>query len=155
IVLQPDGKLVTGGRANFGVPDNSFTLVRYKIDGSLDATFGRGGIQTKAFGDKMSEIFALAFQPDAKIVAAGGIVEKATGRDKAFGLARYFANTCGDGIIEAGEQCDDGNTRNGDGCEASCNIEAGFACNGAPSVCIPTPLCGNGFLAPNCSYNGS
>jgi cysteine-rich repeat protein len=40
---------------------------------------------------------------------------------------------CGDGVIEPGEQCDDGNTINGDGCEADCTL----------------PFCGNGILDPN------
>ena len=37
---------------------------------------------------------------------------------------------CGDGVILAGdnEQCDDGNGVDGDGCDSSCQIEAGFAC---------------------------
>ncbi len=30
---------------------------------------------------------------------------------------------CGDGYIEPGEECDDGNTINGDGCSAECRIE--------------------------------
>lgn len=30
---------------------------------------------------------------------------------------------CGDGKIDPGEQCDDGNTANGDGCSAQCQIE--------------------------------
>lgn len=32
--------------------------------------------------------------------------------------------TCGDAVIEAGEQCDDGNRENGDGCDANCMIPA-------------------------------
>ena len=35
---------------------------------------------------------------------------------------------CGDGVIGSGESCDDGNTVNGDGCNASCNVETGFIC---------------------------
>jgi len=27
---------------------------------------------------------------------------------------------CGDGILDGGEVCDDGNTRDGDGCAANC-----------------------------------
>lgn len=30
---------------------------------------------------------------------------------------------CGNGALEAGEQCDDGNTSDGDGCDSSCNLE--------------------------------
>jgi TonB family protein len=30
---------------------------------------------------------------------------------------------CGNGSVEAGEQCDDGNTASGDGCSATCRIE--------------------------------
>lgn len=30
---------------------------------------------------------------------------------------------CGNGSVEAGEQCDDGNTTGGDGCSATCQIE--------------------------------
>jgi cysteine-rich repeat protein len=30
---------------------------------------------------------------------------------------------CGDGSTDAGEQCDDGNLKNSDGCSANCTIE--------------------------------
>ena len=32
---------------------------------------------------------------------------------------------CGDGYLDAGEECDDNNTTNGDGCSAFCEIECG------------------------------
>jgi cysteine-rich repeat protein len=39
---------------------------------------------------------------------------------------------CGNGIVDPGEQCDDGNAAQGDGCSATCSNEAGAACgNGA------------------------
>ena|SRR3989344_487055 len=41
---------------------------------------------------------------------------------------------CGDGTLDAGEQCDDGNTTNGDGCSAQCTIEQ------------DEPQCGDGTL---------
>lgn len=51
---------------------------------------------------------------------------------------------CGDGIVNGTEACDDGNTTANDGCNATCVIETGFACTGAPSAC--TPVCGDGLL---------
>ena len=51
--------------------------------------------------------------------------------------------TCGNGIVEAGEACDDGNLTNGDGCTAACTVQTGYSCTGTPSVCTengPFPL---------------
>src|SRR5260370_35116845 len=38
------------------------------------------------------------------------------------------ARVCGNGIIEQGEQCDDGNAIPGDGCSGVCQIEPGYTC---------------------------
>jgi cysteine-rich repeat protein len=53
------------------------------------------------------------------------------------------ATVCGDGIPAGNEDCDDGNTTDGDGCGSGCWQEYGYACSGAPSVCLP--LCGDGY----------
>lgn len=42
---------------------------------------------------------------------------------------------CGDGIIGEAEQCDDGNNAAGDGCSNNCQVEPGWLCSSAPSVC--------------------
>jgi cysteine-rich repeat protein len=44
-------------------------------------------------------------------------------------------STCGDGALDLLEFCDDGDSMGGDGCSAKCEIETGYTCNGAPSVC--------------------
>jgi cysteine-rich repeat protein len=46
------------------------------------------------------------------------------------GLAPVLMNRC---------ECDDGNTANGDGCDATCRVEPCFSCSGMPSVCTPEP----------------
>lgn len=53
---------------------------------------------------------------------------------------------CGDGIVGAGEQCDDRNVVAGDGCSASCQVETGFVCRLAGSLCEPGGFCGDGVL---------
>lgn len=43
--------------------------------------------------------------------------------------------SCGNGVIDPGELCDDAGTVDGDGCDASCAIEEGRVCFGEPSGC--------------------
>ncbi|AGP39001.1 hypothetical protein SCE1572_33635 [Sorangium cellulosum So0157-2] len=40
--------------------------------------------------------------------------------------------TCGDGIVSKPEECDDGNTVDGDGCSAACTLEIDDVCADAP-----------------------
>ncbi len=44
---------------------------------------------------------------------------------------------CGNGVLDPGEECDDGNTNNGDGCNAICQIEAGWQCPTPGQACVP------------------
>jgi cysteine-rich repeat protein len=50
---------------------------------------------------------------------------------------------CGDGALQLGETCDDGNLIAGDGCGLGCRLEGGIVCAGEPSVCVPL-VCGDG-----------
>lgn len=45
---------------------------------------------------------------------------------------------CGNGIIDAGEDCDDDNLDDGDGCSITCEVEPGFECDEEPSQCEET-----------------
>ncbi len=92
VAVQSDGKIVAGGYSyhySNGVYGIQFLLVRFNSDGSLDSTFGAGGMVTTDFGS-WGAIAALAIQPDGKIVAAGNV-------SGGFGAARY--NT--DGSLDA------------------------------------------------------
>jgi uncharacterized delta-60 repeat protein len=69
VALQPDGKIVVAGYADNG-PTFDILVFRYNPDGSLDGTFGTGGIATYDSGDHEGA-WAVALQPDGKIVVAG------------------------------------------------------------------------------------
>ncbi len=69
IAIQSDGKIVAVGNSG-SVNTSKFTLARYNTDGSLDITFGTGGIVATPIGDRAYAL-AVAIQSDGKIVAVG------------------------------------------------------------------------------------
>jgi uncharacterized delta-60 repeat protein len=89
--LQSDGKIVLAGYAGVtATSGQDFALVRYNTDGSLDSTFDSDGKVTTAIapGTGSDAAYAVAIQPDGKIVAAGYTGSSTTD----FGLVRYNAN---------------------------------------------------------------
>jgi len=87
VAVQPDGKIVAAGQISYiNSADKltDFALARYNTDGTLDATFGTGGLATTDFNNGSDRAYALAIQSDGKIVAAGS-----TNTD--FALARYLS----------------------------------------------------------------
>ncbi len=80
VVVQPDGKVVVGGTVQpvVGDLDTDFLLIRYDADGSLDPTFGRGGIVTSSFRGP-GHLSDLVLQPDGRLVAGGtALVDRGT-----------------------------------------------------------------------------
>ena len=72
LALQVDGKIVVVGDSyQAGSSSQDFTAVRYHSDGSLDATFGTGGMVTVDFGSSYDSAYGVSIQPDGKIVIAG------------------------------------------------------------------------------------
>jgi uncharacterized delta-60 repeat protein len=92
VVIQPDGKIVVAGGAFplFTFLGN-FEVVRYNPNGSLDTSFGNGGIVTTNFPEG-SYASSVALQADGKIIAAGTVyVDFVIGEpsNTDFALARY------------------------------------------------------------------
>ena len=54
------------------------------------------------------------------------------------------AEGCGDGKLQSGEVCDDGNSSAGDGCSSDCKaIEQDFLCPAPGQACVTTVMCGD------------
>jgi cysteine-rich repeat protein len=64
--------------------------------------------------DGLNGAFGVAVSADATSVYVTGADDNAIA---------VFGNRCGNGTLDAPEQCDDGNTRHGDGCSAGCRLE--------------------------------
>ncbi|HIK16051.1 MAG TPA: cadherin-like domain-containing protein [Leptolyngbyaceae cyanobacterium M33_DOE_097] len=85
ITLQLDGKLVVvGSLYNSNTGNSDLWLRRYNAEGSLDTTFGVGGLVTTDFGEDESAADVVV-QPDGKIVVAGSVNDESR-------LIRYNAD---------------------------------------------------------------
>jgi uncharacterized delta-60 repeat protein len=109
VAVQPDGKIVLCGQSGVS-PNLHSALARYDRSGRLDATFGTSGKVTIAFNSVSDYLYAVAIQPDGKIVAAGStnttsfLVARfnADGSlDQAFGTNGSVGTTFGDQSAEA------------------------------------------------------
>ena len=76
VKLDSQGRIVAGGEGEGAV------VARYHTDGSLDTTFGDGGVARNPFGNDATDI---AIDSDGKIIVPGG----AGGH---FGILRFTAN---------------------------------------------------------------
>jgi uncharacterized delta-60 repeat protein len=82
MALQPDGKIIVAGTVVPIGGKGDFGLARYDPNGTLDTTFGRGGMMMTDFSGQFDVNYAVAVQPDGQIIAAGwGALQ--------FSLARY------------------------------------------------------------------
>lgn len=90
VAIQPDGKVVAAGFVNAGAAATDFALVRYHPNGSLDASFGTGGIVRTDFSGGTDGASEVALLPGGKIVVAGTTYDSAGSGD--FALLRYNPN---------------------------------------------------------------
>ena len=115
VAIQPDGKIVVAGYT--AVPHTppaprlpeTFAIARYNSNGSLDTSFGTGG---RVSGGVNGRAFAVAIQPDGKIVLAGDFTfDSTSGSDFSdFTVARFNANGSLDlsfGITASGQVATD------------------------------------------------
>jgi uncharacterized delta-60 repeat protein len=73
VAVQADGKILVAGYSD-KAGTNDFAVVRLKSDGTLDNTFGTGGIRTVDFGSSNDQAYSVAVQADGKILVAGSSI---------------------------------------------------------------------------------
>jgi uncharacterized delta-60 repeat protein len=90
LAIQADGRIVVAGRTlGFNTLGDDFALARYNPNGTLDATFGSGGLVTTDFASSFVDVArAVAIQAAGRIVVAGQTLSGSP-RGFNFALARY------------------------------------------------------------------
>jgi uncharacterized delta-60 repeat protein len=78
VKIQEDEKIVVAGSTGAG-REAAFALARYLPDGSLDPSFGQGGMVTTDVGYCCATASGLAVQPDGRLVVAGNAADGDTG----------------------------------------------------------------------------
>jgi len=141
-VLDQFGTFSFGG-SNFSTAgvgcynDAHIVAVHPALSGLTDASLSNWSCSVhEAFDGFPGNFLPLAI---AENIAGAGSLSFADG---SFGLPYIVARgetlapiLCGNGVLEAGEMCDDGNNVNGDGCSAACTVE------------IVATVCGDGAVA--------
>lgn len=128
------------------------------VDVRVDATWGGDGYlfaytdfdpsnQTVGCVDGQHSLGNLA-RVHATVPGNGGIYIVSTSFDVNDALGPYTLtavtlDVCGDGLTTAAEQCDFGDTADGDGCSSFCQVEDGWVCDA--TGCRQT-VCGDGVV---------
>lgn len=132
-----------------GIPDSSGTI---GVGGGSD-TSSTGGAVTGSSGGAVASSTG-----GADTSSTGGAVTSSTGGADTSSTGGAGVNVggtssvgpvCGNGILETGESCDDGNTIPGDGCSGVCRLEANYACPAPGQPCVSTVVCGDGLVTGN------
>lgn len=89
MALQTDGKIILAGVSEDSNIVESFAIARYNIIGTLDKTFGTGGIVTTAIQNR-DRSDAILVQTDGKIIAAG--TSSDSNNNRSYALVRYNAD---------------------------------------------------------------
>ena len=127
-IMQSGGSLHVVGQCS--------TTGAVELAGTVDAATGR--VAVVGHGGPCSTI-TVDGTAAADGQSIGGTVSCMVGTASLGGL--FTASHCGNGILDSGEECDDGNVFDGDCCSSVCRFEAsGSACPDDNSPCT-TDVC--------------
>lgn len=82
LAVQPDGKIIAVGTRFTGPRSRQFAILRYKSDGSLDASFDEDGIVLLDIGNSQQDTaYAAAVRGDGSILVAGSSLNSIDAKD--------------------------------------------------------------------------
>ena len=102
VVVQPDGRLIISGYVHPAEDERAFAVAGFEADGSLDTSFGTGGVSVVEVveGDGWNFAFDIALQPDGRVVAVGHEVVYIDGSpERSILVARFTEDGSADGTF--------------------------------------------------------
>ncbi len=145
-----DGGYIVASYAPAGAPgpDNFFVL-KLMPDGSISSQCP-AGVGAEIFNASVAKT---TVSPVDSVVGTATFTATASATaltltDTNAQVNTVCGNACGDGVLESGEQCDDGNNRDGDCCSAACRFESfGSSCADDGNPCTNEQCNGAGTCA--------
>jgi uncharacterized delta-60 repeat protein len=106
LAVQPDGKYVWAGEATAPNGTNgAFAAVRFNANGTVDQTFGTGGMATAAFpNSNVQGADTVLVQPDRKILLGGEVLPNISHAPADGAMVRFNANGTLDQTFGSGGQ---------------------------------------------------
>jgi cysteine-rich repeat protein len=128
--------VVPGEAYSFNAYNSAINAGSNPLAGQQAFTGADGGSNSGSWGESQINLYGLALPEDNIQLRFDLGTDGCNGRIgwyvdsvEAYSCSAEQPPICGDSTLDIGEMCDDGNSTNGDGCSASCQVEAGFACS--------------------------
>ena len=104
LAIQPDGKYIWAGATAANQGSNAaFEAVRFNANGTVDQTFGTGGVATTSFPNSgVQGADTVLVQPDGKILLGGEVLPNINHAPPDAALARFNANGTPDQTFGSG-----------------------------------------------------
>jgi cysteine-rich repeat protein len=107
-----------------------------------------GGSYNESRGVNVPNVAAGTYYMIVNVDAANSVPESTESNNVI--SASFTLQTCGNGSVNPGEQCEDGNTANGDCCSSTCQLEGnGSPCTADSNVCTNDVCSGATCTHPN------
>ncbi len=110
--------------------DQDDKIAWYENVGGSPPTFTEQTPPISSTADRAASVFATDVDGDGDTDVLSASLD-----DNKIAWYENTTPTCGNRAVRRGEECDDGNTEDADGCSATCTVESGYACVGEPSLC--------------------